>query len=130
MLAWDPGGLMGNTKKCPICAEEIAAAAIKCRFCNERIDGGVVPGRAPPPGAEQYAECPSCKLRFAKLMSYTWWGGVVGPKLLTHVKCENCGTQYNGKTGRSNNTGIAIYTLVGLVLVGGGLILFAIARVK
>jgi hypothetical protein len=46
---------------------------------------------------------------------------VVGPSLFTHVKCYRCGTAYNGKTGRSNNTAIAIYvavsTVVGLLLV-------------
>jgi len=32
--------------------------------------------------------------------------------MLSHVKCENCGTKYNGKTGRSNTGGIVVYTIV------------------
>ena len=62
-----------------------------------------------------YVPCPKCggpgeKLRF------TWWGGVLGPKLLTHVKCAACGNRYNGKTGSDNTTGIIIYTVIVAIL--------------
>lgn len=74
-----------------------------------------------------YADCPECSNRGdATSVGFTWWGGIVGPALFTHVRCNECGTCYNGKTGKSNNTAIAIYVGVGLliavVLGGCGLI--------
>ncbi len=61
--------------------------------------------------------CPNCSNVAPVEISFTWWGGFVGPKLFHHVQCPECGTAYNGKTGRSNATAIVVYTIVG-VLVG------------
>jgi ribosomal protein S27E len=77
--------------------------------------------------AGAYADCPECDNRGnATRVGFTWGGGLVGPAILTHVRCHNCGTCYNGKTGKSNNTAIAIYVgvglLIGVVLGGCGLI--------
>ena len=54
-----------------------------------------------------FASCPQCKDTNAQLVKFTWWGGVLGPKLLSHVKCQSCGKKYNGKTG-GNTTNIII----------------------
>ncbi|MEZ5308462.1 MAG: hypothetical protein R2684_15060 [Pyrinomonadaceae bacterium] len=51
-------------------------------------------------------------------MTFTWWGGLLGPKLLTHVKCPGCGTQYNGKSGKDNTMGIVIYSIAMLIIFG------------
>ena len=71
----------------------------------------------------QYAPCPNCGQSNAKKVSFTWWGGALGPSMFTHVKCENCGTQYNGKTGKSNQQNIIIYFaasfMIAFCLCGG-----------
>lgn len=65
--------------------------------------------------AISYEPCPKCGAADPQKVNFTWWGGVLGPKLMTHVKCESCGTKFNGKTGKDNTTYIAIYC----VIVGG-----------
>ena len=57
--------------------------------------------------------CPGCGQALApKPVGFSWWGGLLGPKLFHHVECPGCATRYNGKTGRSNNTAIALYLIV------------------
>ena len=60
----------------------------------------------------QSVPCPNCGSTNIKKVSYTWWGGALGPSMFKHVKCQNCKTEYNGKTGQSNKQNIIIYTLV------------------
>jgi hypothetical protein len=71
--------------------------------------------------------CPKCGDPRSKPVTFTWWGGLIGPKLLSHVKCLTCGTAYNGKTGRYNTTGILIYTLAGLAIVVALMVAAALA---
>ena len=75
----------------------------------------------------EFAVCPKCRQSDARQLSFTWWGGVLGPKLLTHVKCQSCGAKYNGKTGKSNTTNIIIYSVViGVIAFVLFFILFAL----
>jgi hypothetical protein len=61
--------------------------------------------------------CPSCdQAAPARPVSFTWWGGVVGPRLLSHVQCSACGARYNGQTGRPNTDAILIYSVVVAVI--------------
>lgn len=62
-----------------------------------------------------FAPCPKCQNTLAEKVNFTWWGGVLGPRILSQVKCQKCGAKYNGKTGKDSTAGIIIYTLV----VGG-----------
>jgi predicted nucleic-acid-binding Zn-ribbon protein len=74
---------------------------------------------------QQYAPCPKCGNTEANKVSYTWWGGALGPAIFHHVKCTRCGATYNGKTGQSNMTAIIIYTVVILVVC---FVLYALAQ--
>ncbi len=68
-----------------------------------------------------FAPCPKCSSTKSRKVWFTWWGGIIGPLLFTHVKCPDCGTAYNGKTGKSNDVVIWIWNGVGIV-VGLGLV--------
>lgn len=70
------------------------------------------------------AGCPSCGGTSVNLVTYTWWGGALGPKLLNHVRCAGCKAEYNSKTGRSNGAAIGIYVGVSITigLVIGGIL--------
>jgi len=76
------------------------------------------PPVAPPPPAPAVQPvpgqvvCPKCGGANCRRVSFTWWGGAVGPAILKHTKCNNCGATFNGRTGQSNTTGIVIYSVV------------------
>lgn len=58
-----------------------------------------------------YKPCYNCgKIDYTKVTA-TFWGGVLGPQILNHVKCNHCETTYNGKTGQSNNKAIVLYVI-------------------
>src|SRR5262249_1933785 len=62
----------------------------------------------------QWADCPNCGAHDPAKVSYTWWGGFIGPAIINVVRCQECGTQYNGIHGDYNTTRILIYTGVGI----------------
>jgi hypothetical protein len=80
-----------------------------------------------PPDAKVYAACPNCRNVYAKPIGYTLWGGALGPRLFTHVRCCQCRTKYNGKTGQSNFTNIVIYLTISFVIALACLAAFAVA---
>jgi hypothetical protein len=90
-------------------------------------------GYLPPPATsrthEGYLPCPACKGLQCRRMGFTWWGGVIGSKILSHVKCDSCGNTYNGKTGASNSGAIAIYmVVVGVISIAIMIALFGSMR--
>ena len=86
------------------------------RHRRRRRDFG--PHDGTPLGRGSYAICYNCGADAASRVGFTWWGGVFGPMILNHVSCDRCGTTYNGRSGKSNNTGIAIYVGVGFAIAG------------
>jgi hypothetical protein len=69
-----------------------------------------------PPGAITVMPCYRCHCPYATKISWTLWGGALGPWMLNHVQCVNCKTKFNGKTGQSNDTAIMIYVGVSLAI--------------
>jgi hypothetical protein len=64
-----------------------------------------------------YADCPGCGCRGdATKVSWTWWGGIIGPLVINTVRCNRCGVSYNGKHGDYNGTRIAIYVGISLAI--------------
>ena len=76
-----------------------------------------------------YQPCPRCNNTLPQPVKFTAWGGVLGPRLLSQVRCANCGYNYNGKTGKSITSGIVIYFVViaGIAFVGMFAIFFGLA---
>ena len=44
------------TRRCPFCAEEVKAEALKCRFCGEMIGEDAATGRGSSPGGWEYKD--------------------------------------------------------------------------
>ena len=72
-------------------------------------------------------DCPKCRQDVVPSpVGFTWWGGLIGAKLLNHVACPACGARFNGRTGQDNTTGIVIYMIVVGVIAGA--LVFAVSR--
>lgn len=61
--------------------------------------------------------CPGCGDTTArKRVMFTWWGGFVGPWLIGHVICRQCGTGFSERTGKSTATAVAVAITIAVVL--------------
>jgi uncharacterized paraquat-inducible protein A len=77
----------------------------------------------------QWADCPNCDAPGdATRIWYTWWGAWLGPLLICHVRCNRCGTAYNGNSGQYNTAAIAIYVVVTTIIALAIVILAAMAE--
>jgi uncharacterized membrane protein YidH (DUF202 family) len=78
-----------------------------------------------PPGEPEPNTCPQCGSRRSKKISFTMWGGAVGPAVFGLVKCKECDQQYMKKSGKPFEwSHIIAYTAVVSVL--GILVLVAL----
>ena len=59
--------------------------------------------------------CPQCGEAAGKRVRYTWWGGAIGPALMSLTRCQACGYQFNSNTGKSTKRAILIYNVVAAV---------------
>ncbi len=60
--------------------------------------------------------CPQCGSMDVHAVKYTWWGGLLGPKMFHHTKCEECKYTFNSKTRKSNKQPILLYLVVSFLV--------------
>jgi DNA-directed RNA polymerase subunit RPC12/RpoP len=57
--------------------------------------------------------CPECGSRRFTKVSWTFWGGIIGPAILGQVRCDKCRTSFSRKSGKPIGAAqIGIYMLV------------------
>lgn len=61
--------------------------------------------------------CPQCGQAAGQRIRYTWWGGLIGPALLSLTVCRACGHQFNSKTGQPAKKGIIVYNVIAFATV-------------
>jgi len=62
-------------------------------------------------------KCPACAHQHSTRIRFTPWGGVIGPRLMSLVRCTGCGMHYNGKSGRRVERAIRLYTAATLAVL-------------
>jgi hypothetical protein len=62
------------------------------------------------------AACPGCGAEDARSVSFTWWGGVLGPRLFHMVRCNACNSAYDSQTGGTLRRKILVYQVVSISL--------------
>jgi hypothetical protein len=75
-------------------------------------------------------KCPKCSNDvLPNPVGFTWWGGLIGAKIINHVECPECRARFNGKTGADNTGAITMYmVVVGLIAFGVFFAIFSTMR--
>lgn len=61
--------------------------------------------------------CPFCGASDYREPRFTWWGGAVGHKIISHVICNQCSKGFNRKSGKDNFMPILLYNLFAFVVI-------------
>jgi hypothetical protein len=79
---------------------------------------GAKPPYTPPIAdyAGAYRACPGCGGGPLAEPGFTWWGGLVGHKLLGVEQCKRCKKWFVKGTGQPGDTRVMVYIVVGIVL--------------
>ncbi len=59
--------------------------------------------------------CPNCQSNNIKSINWTWWGGVIFPRMFNHTKCNDCSFLYNGKSRKSNKNIVRGFTIASII---------------
>ena len=61
--------------------------------------------------------CPICRSEDDfRVPTFTWWGGAIGHRIISHVYCNQCNSGFNSKTGKNNTMNIILYQ-VGVTVI-------------
>ncbi len=79
----------------------------------------------PTPNIPNAVPCPQCGQVAGKRVKFAWWGGAIGPAIMSLTKCQACGYQFNAKTGKPTKNAIIAYNVIAYAIA----IVFGIAYV-
>lgn len=88
-----------DLEPCPACGVRIPIKARRCPECRTWLTAEEPPL---PHQRRDFQPCPRCGSHDAQRVTWTPWGSFYGPALFNHVRCQQCGYGYNGRTGGSN----------------------------
>jgi DNA-directed RNA polymerase subunit RPC12/RpoP len=102
-------------RKCPHCGDRIDRDATRCPTCRRKITAR--DEQEVEEADEEWVPCPQCGAKGAERVIWTFWGSFYGPALFSHVRCPECNSTYNGRSGRSNLLPAIIFVSIPLLLI-------------
>ena len=90
------------------------------RFCAQLLgtrDAGAAQERRQK-GLPPLRPCQRCPAGHTSPLRFSWWGGLVGPWLLSYVHCHECGASYSTRSGRAAWGGMLLIFALRLLVTG------------